>query len=231
MQALVRNPRLARAPAPAGDPPSAAPDRSTVLVAASDPLARSGLILLLDREPDLAAIPILLADGEARAPFATGGARVAVFDLGLDPQAALPACARIAREVPLLALVPRGAAARVALGAGARGVLIRTAEPARIAAAIRALVHGLVVADAAFASAVLRPPATGADALVEALTVREAEVLALLARGLSNRLIAARLGVSEHTAKFHVNAILGKLGAQSRTEAVVRAARLGLVAL
>ena len=56
-------------------------------------------------------------------------------------------------------------------------------------------------------------------------------MLALLSRGLSNKQIAGELAISEHTAKFHVNAILGKLGAASRTEAVVVAVRLGLVAL
>jgi DNA-binding NarL/FixJ family response regulator len=57
------------------------------------------------------------------------------------------------------------------------------------------------------------------------------EVLRLLAEGLPNKAIAHRLGISEHTVKFHVNALLGKLGAQSRTEAVVRATRLGLILL
>ena len=65
----------------------------------------------------------------------------------------------------------------------------------------------------------------------EALTPREREVLALLAEGLSNKAIADRLAISEHTAKFHVNAVLAKLGVQRRTEAVVRAARMGLVTL
>jgi two-component system, NarL family, nitrate/nitrite response regulator NarL len=63
------------------------------------------------------------------------------------------------------------------------------------------------------------------------LTPREMEVLQLVAEGLTNRRIAGRLGISEHTAKFHVNAILGKLGASSRSEAVAQAARLGLVLL
>ena len=71
----------------------------------------------------------------------------------------------------------------------------------------------------------------GAAPLVEDLTPRELEVLQLLAEGLSNKEIARRLGTSEHTVKFHVNAILGKLGAHSRTEAVTRAARLGLIIL
>ena len=64
---------------------------------------------------------------------------------------------------------------------------------------------------------------------IEPLTPREHEVLQRLAEGLSNRMIAQRLEISEHTVKFHVNAILGKLSAQSRTEAVAHAARLGLI--
>ena len=66
---------------------------------------------------------------------------------------------------------------------------------------------------------------------MEPLTPREGQVLGLLAEGLSNRAIATRLGISELTAKFHVNAILGKLGAETRSEAIVLAVRLGLVAL
>jgi len=66
---------------------------------------------------------------------------------------------------------------------------------------------------------------------VEELTPRERHVLQLLAEGLPNKAIADRLGISEHTVKFHVSAIMSKLGAQSRTEAVTRAARLGLIIL
>jgi NarL family two-component system response regulator YdfI len=66
-------------------------------------------------------------------------------------------------------------------------------------------------------------------ALVEALTPREHEVLVLLADGLRNREIATRLGISEHTVKFHLAAIFGKLAASSRTEVVRKALRLGLI--
>ena len=66
---------------------------------------------------------------------------------------------------------------------------------------------------------------------VENLTPRELEVLQLLAEGLPNKTIARRLEISEHTVKFHVNAIMSKLNAQSRTEAVVRATQLGLILL
>ncbi len=93
--------------------------------------------------------------------------------------------------------------------------------------------RSLVVLDGSFAGDLLlsaQPEASG-DRPVEDLTPRELEVLQLLAEGLANKAIAQRLGVSDHTIKFHVNAILGKLGAQSRTEAVVRATRLGLIVL
>lgn len=85
-----------------------------------------------------------------------------------------------------------------------------------------------------FAHEVIQPAPTqetSDSALVEALTPREREVLELLAEGLSNKDIGRALGISEHTAKFHVNALLGKLDAQTRTEAVVRALRLGLLHL
>jgi DNA-binding NarL/FixJ family response regulator len=78
-------------------------------------------------------------------------------------------------------------------------------------------------------------PASADDALddppVEALTARERDVLALLADGLGNRDIAHALGITDHTVKFHLGAIFGKLGATTRTEAVRRALRLGLVEL
>ena len=67
--------------------------------------------------------------------------------------------------------------------------------------------------------------------LYEALTPRELEVLEALAQGLSNRAIAAQLGISEHTVKFHISSIFGKLGAENRTDAVRRGVRLGLIAL
>jgi DNA-binding NarL/FixJ family response regulator len=65
----------------------------------------------------------------------------------------------------------------------------------------------------------------------ESLTARERDVLGLLAEGVGNREIASRLGISEHTVKFHLSAIFGKLGAATRTDAVRRAARLGWIAI
>jgi len=76
-----------------------------------------------------------------------------------------------------------------------------------------------------------RGPARAASDSAEPLTARELEVLGMLAEGLGNKAIASRLAISSHTAKFHVAAIMGKLGARSRTEAVALAMRRGLVAI
>jgi DNA-binding NarL/FixJ family response regulator len=115
------------------------------------------------------------------------------------------------------------------VAAGARGVLWRDVDGERLLAAVQAALAGATVLDEGMAALVLERKA-GQSGGVE-LTPREAEVLALMAEGLSNKLIAVRLGISDHTAKFHVNAVLDKLGAETRTEAVVRAARQGLLML
>jgi DNA-binding CsgD family transcriptional regulator len=78
---------------------------------------------------------------------------------------------------------------------------------------------------------VQEPRVTNDGAFEEALTARERDVLELLAEGLSNRVVAQRLGISEHTVKFHVSSIYGKLGASSRAQAIRRAARRGLITM
>lgn len=112
--------------------------------------------------------------------------------------------------------------------------LLRDAGADEILAALRAVTRGLVVLDPAIArlTTMRVPVLSRPDAeLEEPLTEREHEVLALLALGLPNKSIATRLGISEHTAKFHVGSILAKIGAASRTEAVAQAARRGLLVL
>ncbi|WP_439815044.1 helix-turn-helix domain-containing protein [Zavarzinia sp. CC-PAN008] len=111
--------------------------------------------------------------------------------------------------------------------AGAAAVLQADAGSDEIRAAIRAVALGLMVSG--FAPPPHRAERQDDDVLVEPLTPREREVASLLAQGLSNKHIARRLGVSDHTVKFHVSAIFSKLGAHTRTEAVARASRLGLV--
>lgn len=135
----------------------------------------------------------------------------------------------------LVVLGPTSAGGRLPLAAPsfAWGLLARDAGPDRIVAAVRAVAAGLVAFDPELAAAPLGTPAgplPDADE-VDELTAREREVLTLVAIGLTNKAIAQRLTISDHTVKFHVAAILAKLGAESRTEAVHLAARRGLLTL
>lgn len=113
------------------------------------------------------------------------------------------------------------------------GYLLKEADGTEIAGAIRAAAAGLIALDRSLTPWAAAPSAqaggeTGPD---DTLTAREREVLALVARGLSNKQIAGRLSISLHTVKFHVASILAKLGAASRTEAVTLGARRGAVSL
>jgi len=141
----------------------------------------------------------------------------------------------LARETPVVVLMEETAPETVSqsLRLGVRGVLPAGVEPAQVAAALEAAVRGLLVLAP---GEVGRVRAAGLardfpNELVEPLTPREKEVLRLMAAGLSNKEIAARLKLSEHTAKFHVASILGKLGACSRAEAVSIGMRHGLILL
>jgi DNA-binding NarL/FixJ family response regulator len=193
-----------------------------IAVVGEDPLARGGIASLLGGEEDLRVVG-------SQAPGEPTTADVVVWDLGADP--ALWQGAFSESAAPTVALVASEDQAAQALASGARAVLPRDAGGGRLAAAARAARDGLVAMDPAIAAALFARRPAPAAAPAEALTPREREVLDLLARGLSNKEIGAALGISEHTAKFHVNAILEKLGAAGRTEAVVRAARLGWVTL
>jgi two-component system nitrate/nitrite response regulator NarL len=198
-----------------------------VLVVAGDPLARAGLAALLAGQDGCTIVGQVAADDHLLDNLDIYRPDVLIWDLGWDPDpAALPDLGD--GGPPVVALLPDRTQAADAWTAGARGLLLRTADAAHLLTAITAVGQGLAVLDPALAGALPldrpRPPA--AD-----LTPREIEVVCLLAEGLSNKAIAQRLSISEHTVKFHINAILGKLNAQSRTEAVVHAIRLGLIAV
>jgi DNA-binding NarL/FixJ family response regulator len=150
----------------------------------------------------------------------------------------------LSRDLPivLLAELPDSRITERALRMGAHAVLPVELPRTQLLAALEAVSHGLVVTMPAETDAVISAsrtpaslnsssPATEVEELLELLTPREQEVLRLLALGLANKEIASRLKISEHTAKFHVAAILGKLGAATRTEAVAVGIRHGLVLL
>ncbi len=195
-----------------------------ILIVGHDRLAIAGLSHILGSEIDprqiVTASPSDTALDEVEAD-------VCIWDLDTHP----PGDLELPSEPPVIALVLDGALARQAFAAGARGALLRDASARRIARAIDAVLDGLVVLDHELVEEAMRPPPPMSSGLtsMEPLTPRELEVLEQLALGLSNKDIASQLGMSPHTAKFHVNSLISKLGATSRTEVVAMAARAGLV--
>ncbi|MBL8920804.1 MAG: response regulator transcription factor [Myxococcaceae bacterium] len=159
-------------------------------------------------------------------------ADVIVVDVTRDPPKALAEMKNLQLKRPLLALAEKEHVAD-ALAAGAQAVIPRNSSAAKLEVAIAAVQKGLTVTEPGWLNASTAQSAVepGARSIDDNLTPREHEVLVLLAEGLSNKQIAAKLSISEHTAKFHVNSILQKMDAQKRVEAVVRAARRGLINL
>jgi DNA-binding NarL/FixJ family response regulator len=154
----------------------------------------------------------------------------------LDAPGAREASAAIANGFtePTIVLVddPHTDLTFAALRAGAAAVLARQSETRELLAALEAVRAGLVVLDASARDALGTTARVSAGtSRVDTLTDREREVLGMLANGWSNHRIAARLAISDNTVKAHVAAILSKLGATSRTEAVTVGIRLGLVML
>ncbi len=205
-----------------------------VLVIADDPLARAGLAMLVEQQPGLDVVARIGGAASLADDLAVFAPDIIVWDLGWPPDLAdrLEQLASLSEDAPpVVALLPDSDAAAGAWSAGAVGLLLRDASPEQLVAALTAATQGLIVMTPDLVDTLL-PTQSATESLPdEDLTPREIEVLQLLVEGLSNRAIASRLDISEHTVKYHVNAIMSKLNAQSRTEAVVRAARLGLIAL
>lgn len=177
-----------------------------------DPLARAGLEAALEASTGVA----LPAPGD--------DADVVLWDAGSDATPHLDALSE--SHTPTLVMVSTMAHVDQAIAAGARGVIMRDRVGPSLLPALAAVRQGLTVLESGAHLPVPRPQAP--DNL---LTPRENQVLSLMATGLSNKLIAADLGISEHTAKFHVNGVLHKLEADTRTGAVMTGVRMGLVAL
>jgi DNA-binding NarL/FixJ family response regulator len=145
------------------------------------------------------------------------------------------AASELASEATIVVLSDHSESRRLAaaLRAGVRAILPSNISPEQLVAALQAVAAGLTVMHPAEIDAMFPagPTSRPLAELTEPLTPRENEVLQMLASGLANKEIAARLAISEHTVKFHVTSILGKLGAGSRTEAVSLGIRRGLVLL
>lgn len=210
------------------------------LVHAADPAVGAG------HEASLRAAPLIDVRGRSSDPAELGrlvrqhAPDLLLLDIG-------------AHEAGLLELAGGGAALLVVtdlgdgmwvsrlLRARARALLPRGTPPAAILAAATAAAGGLVVLHPDALAAALPPTGRNAfdgplgepfaEASAQALTPRETEILTMLAEGTGNKVMARRLGISDHTVKFHLSSIFAKLGARSRTEAVTMGARLGLILL
>lgn len=196
-------------------------DELRVLVVADNPLTRAGLVSILENQAGCRVVGQVDSTWMEQAGMYEPA--VVVWDMDWDQEP-------LVSDFPLAVLIPDEGHAAAARGAGARGIFLRQIDAEALGAGLRAIVRGLFVIDPVLVDR-LAVVQEATNELSETLTPRELEVLHLLAEGLSNKLVAQRLGISDHTVKFHVNAIMGKLNAQSRTEAVVRATRLGLISL
>lgn len=212
------------------DPEQASPLDLRIAIVAADPLARAGLVRVLEAEAGLQIVAETPLTADPVRTIESHRPELVLVDLGWESEGDLEALAEWAEAgAPLLLLLPDDRPPGPLWGLGVGGLLGRERPATDLAAAASAVAQGLLVLDPDFARPALGESA--ASAPLQALTERELEVLQLLAEGRSNRSIGQQLSISEHTVKFHVTSILGKLGAESRTEAAVVAARAGLIIL
>ncbi|GIH13730.1 response regulator transcription factor [Rugosimonospora africana] len=208
-----------------------------VVVADDQTAVREGLALLLGLLDDVDVVGSAADGDEAVALVAEHGADVVLMDLRMPRCDGVTATARIRADHPetqivVLTTYAEDADILAALRAGALGYLTKDAGRAQIAAAVRAAANGQSVLDPQVQQRLLAA-ATGAAPVTEGglpdgLTAREGDVLRLIAGGLSNREIAAKLYVSEATVKSHINRLFAKTGVRDRAQAVQYAYRHGL---
>lgn len=199
-----------------------------VAIMASAEKRRTWLERRLRPEPSLKVVAVVSTFPLLRSLLNETPVDVVIVDGGLDSGMSRDWLVEFSDEVPLVLLCPApdgwtfNHLVRTERGA----ILHQDAPVEQIAHAVRTANAGLLVFDGS-----LIPRPDPGEGLIAELTPREIQVLRLLAEGLVNRDIADRLNISEHTIKFHIGSILGKLQASSRTEAVARGLRSGLIEL
>jgi len=201
-------------------------------------IVRQGLRAMLDREPDLRVVGDAGAEGPAITMVDQTRPDVVLLDLKLTIDGGcegLDLCGKVADRYPesrilVLTTFADEWLVREAIRQGAKGYVVKDVDLTELVRAIRAVYRGESAFDSRSASAVVswlrREPDTEATAQI---TPREREILAMLARGLSNVAIGKRLYISDTTVKFHVTNLMHKLGARRRAEAVYAASKLGLI--
>jgi two-component system, NarL family, response regulator LiaR len=203
-----------------------------VFIVDDHPMIRTGLAAMIDGETDLLRVGEAAHGQDAVRLIPAVRPDVVLMDLVMPQLDGVAAIARLRPLLPdtrfiiLTSLVDPGEAER-AFAAGADGYVLKNASAQELVTVIRTAHAGRrtlapEVTDAMIARRQQRPPG-------EDLTTRERELLALMARGLNNQAISLELGIALPTVKFHITNILGKLGADNRTEAVLTALRHKLV--
>lgn len=210
-------------------------DALRVLVVSANPLARAGLASLLQGLP---AIKLVGSASEPEAASLAGqlSPDVVLLDAGAGEVEDLEGIARLSTTqpgLPIVALAADQSALSQALSFGASALLPSGTDMGTLTAALTGAARGLISIPRRDLPALLPSSEERVEpalkAPVESLTSRELEVLQRMARGLTNRQIARQLQISEHTVKFHAAAILAKLNARSRAEAVARSIGLGWI--
>lgn len=213
-----------------------------ILVADDQALVREGLVTLLSLAPGIEVVGAAADGEEAVAMVAKWRPDVVLMDLRMPRCDGVEATRRIRAEHPgtqVIALTTYDDDRSIlsAVQAGARGYLTKDSTSQEIRRAIEAVVEGKALLEPAVQARLLEALAAGGasptavqepPALPDGLTRREAEVLGLIAQGLSNQEIAVRLVVSEATVKTHINNLFSKIGARDRAQAVAYAYRNGL---
>jgi NarL family two-component system response regulator LiaR len=203
-----------------------------VLLVDDHALVRAGLRTFLQLQPDMAVVGEASSGEQALALVAGLAPDIVLLDLVLPGMSGVDTARRLRvahPEVKVVVLTSFAGQESVlpAVRAGVAGYLLKDVGPAELADALRSVHAGGSPLHPAVAATVLRQ----VNATADPLTPREREVLRLIARGLSNRLIARELVLSEKTVKTHVSAVLAKLGVTDRTQAALLAVRDGMSGL
>jgi two-component system, NarL family, response regulator YdfI len=207
-----------------------------ILIGATSEVVRVELASLLATDPTAQVIGSLSVK-DALAQFEDLQPDIVLLDLESPAEESVPVAVEVAEVVsPVLVVLtdnPEKLLPVDAVRSGVRAILPRVAKAEEIFAAIQATMAGLVVLHPDAIGSVMaladsgEPP--GLEVSDQILTPREIEVLRMIAEGLANKEIASKLGISDHTAKFHTSSIFAKLGASNRAEAVTLGIRQGLI--
>ena len=190
-----------------------------VVIIDDHPIVREGLVAALEGKSGVEVVGVFSTAEEA---LSRRSAEVVILDLELPGMTGLDAIPLLSQSAAVLVLSAYGESIEEAIRAGAKGYLLKGAPLDEIERAIAAVARGESYIDPRLASRLVARS-------TERLSEREREVLRLVAGGQSNKQIATKLRISERTAKFHVTAILNKLGAENRAQAVAIAAERRLL--